>query len=319
MTAPEQLTAYVPAEMAGLRLDQALAQLFPAYSRARLQQWVRAGEVRVDTKQWRPRDKVHGGELVELTAVLKAEGAWQSESIALDIMYEDAALLVINKPAGLVVHPGAGNPQGTLLNALLHHAPELNTVPRAGIVHRLDKDTSGVLVVARTLPAQKSLVKQLHARTVQREYDAVVVGVMTAGGRIEAALNRHPVQRTRMAVTVEGRGKAAITHYRVAQRFRAHTQIKVRLETGRTHQIRAHMVHIRHAIVGDPVYGGRLALPAGCSESLKLTLRAFKRQALHAATLGFLHPLTGEAMQWSVPPPDDMAHLLAVLGEDAKS
>ncbi|MDO9371557.1 MAG: 23S rRNA pseudouridine(1911/1915/1917) synthase RluD [Gammaproteobacteria bacterium] len=319
MTTPEQLTAHIPADMAGLRLDQALAQLFPAYSRARLQQWVRAGEVRVDAKQWRTRDKVRGGELVELTAALKAEGAWQSEPIALDILYEDAALLVINKPAGLVVHPGAGNPQGTLLNALLHHAPELNTVPRAGIVHRLDKDTSGLLVVARTLPAQKSLVKQLHARTVQREYDAVVVGVMTAGGRIEAALSRHPVQRTRMAVTVEGRGKAAITHYRVAQRFRAHTQIRVRLETGRTHQIRAHMAHIRHPIVGDPVYGGRLSLPAGCSESLKLTLRAFKRQALHAATLGFLHPLTGEAMQWSVPPPDDMAHLLAVLGEDAKS
>ncbi|MDA1107863.1 MAG: 23S rRNA pseudouridine(1911/1915/1917) synthase RluD [Proteobacteria bacterium] len=319
MTTPEQLTAHIPADMAGLRLDQALAQLFPAYSRARLQQWVRAGEVRVDAKQWRTRDKVRGGELVELTAALKAEGAWQSEPIALDILYEDAALLVINKPAGLVVHPGAGNPQGTLLNALLHHAPELNTVPRAGIVHRLDKDTSGLLVVARTLPAQKSLVKQLHARTVQREYDAIVVGVMTAGGRIEAALIRHPVQRTRMAVTVEGRGKAAITHYRVAQRFRAHTQIRVRLETGRTHQIRAHMAHIRHPIVGDPVYGGRLALPAGCSESLKLALRSFKRQALHAATLGFLHPLTGEAMQWSVPPPDDIVQLLAVLDEDARS
>lgn len=319
MTTPEQLTACIPGELAGLRLDQALAQLFPAYSRARLQQWIRAGEVRVNAQQRRARDKVQGGESVEITAVLKPEGAWQSEPITLDVVYEDDALLVINKPAGLVVHPGAGNPQGTLLNALLHHAPELNTVPRAGIVHRLDKDTSGLLMVARTLPAQKALVKQLHARSVQREYDAVVVGVMTAGGRIEAALGRHPVQRTRMAVAREGSGKAAITHYRVAQRFRAHTRIRVQLETGRTHQIRAHMAHIRHPIVGDPVYGGRLALPAGCSEALKQTLRAFKRQALHAATLGLEHPVTGEAMQWSVPPPADMRHLISVLEDDARS
>lgn len=319
MTTPEQLTACIPGELAGLRLDQALAQLFPAYSRARLQQWIRAGEVRVNAQQRRARDKVQGGESVEITAVLKPEGAWQSEPITLDVVYEDDALLVINKPAGLVVHPGAGNPQGTLLNALLHHAPELNTVPRAGIVHRLDKDTSGLLMVARTLPAQKALVKQLHARSVQREYDAVVVGVMTAGGRIEAALGRHPVQRTRMAVAREGSGKAAITHYRVAQRFRAHTRIRVQLETGRTHQIRAHMAHIRHPIVGDPVYGGRLALPAGCGEALKQTLRAFKRQALHAATLGLEHPVTGEAMQWSVPPPADMRHLISVLEDDARS
>ena len=207
MTTPQLLTAHIPEELAGQRLDQALAQLFPAYSRARLQQWIRAGEVRVDEQQWRGRDKVRGGEAVEISVVLKPEGAWQSEPIALDIVYEDAALLVINKPAGLVVHPGAGNPQGTLLNALLHHAPELMTVPRAGIVHRLDKDTSGLLMVARTLPAQKSLVKQLHARSVERIYDAVVIGVMTAGGRIEAALERHPVQRTRMAVAREGTGR----------------------------------------------------------------------------------------------------------------
>ncbi|MDP1709040.1 MAG: 23S rRNA pseudouridine(1911/1915/1917) synthase RluD [Gammaproteobacteria bacterium] len=318
MTTPQQLTANIPDELAGLRLDQALAQIFPAYSRARLQQWIRAGEVRVDAQQWRGRDKVRGGESVEIMAVLKAEGSWQSEPIALDIVYEDDALLVINKPAGLVVHPGAGNPQGTLLNALLHHAPGLNTVPRAGIVHRLDKETSGLLMVARTLPAQKSLVKQLHARSVQRAYDAVVVGVMTAGGRIEAALGRHPVQRTRMAVTREGsNGKAAITHYRVAQRYRAHTRIRVQLETGRTHQIRAHMAHIRYPIVGDPVYGGRLALPAGCSEALQQALRGFKRQALHAATLGLEHPVTGEMLEWSVPPPADMLHLIKVLEEDA--
>lgn len=319
MTTPQLLTAHIPEELAGQRLDQALAQLFPAYSRARLQQWIRAGEVRVDEQQWRGRDKVRGGEAVEISVVLKPEGAWQSEPIALDIVYEDAALLVINKPAGLVVHPGAGNPQGTLLNALLHHAPELMTVPRAGIVHRLDKDTSGLLMVARTLPAQKSLVKQLHARSVERIYDAVVIGVMTAGGRIEAALERHPVQRTRMAVAREGTGKVAITHYRVTRRFRGHTRISVQLETGRTHQIRAHMAHIRHPIAGDPTYGGRLALPAGCSEALKLTLRSFKRQALHAATLGLEHPMTGETMQWSVPPPADMLHLISVLEADASS
>lgn len=314
--APRHLTAQVPEQMAGSRLDQALAEMFPDYSRARLQQWIRNGQVRVDARGWRPRDKVRGGEHVEIAALLKDEGTWQPQPIALDIVYQDADLLVINKPAGRVVHPGAGNPDNTLLNALLYCAPELIKVPRAGIVHRLDKDTSGLLVVARNLSAQKSLVEQLQSRSLKREYDALVVGVMTAGGRIETWLGRHPVERTRMAVTVQDKGKPAITHYRVTERFRAHTRIKVRLETGRTHQIRAHMAHIRYPVVGDPVYGGRLRIPQGANPALIEALRGFKRQALHAAVLGLIHPASGEVMQWSAPIPADMACLLGSLKED---
>ncbi|HLA74720.1 MAG TPA: 23S rRNA pseudouridine(1911/1915/1917) synthase RluD, partial [Gammaproteobacteria bacterium] len=243
MAKTTQLNSQVPEAMAGRRLDQVLAELFPDYSRARLQQWVRAGQVTVDAALWRPRDKVQGGEQIKIVATPQEEVAWQPESIALNIVYEDEALIVINKPAGLVVHPGAGNSEGTLLNALLHHAPELAGVPRAGIVHRLDKDTSGLLVVARTLPAQKSLVEQLQAREVHREYDAVVAGVMTAGGTIDEPLGRHPHERTRMAVlhSESDRGKAAVTHYRVVERFRGHSHVKLRLETGRTHQIRVHL------------------------------------------------------------------------------
>lgn len=232
------------------------------------------------------------------------------------MIYEDDALLVIDKPAGLVVHPAAGNWEGTLVNALLHYASELANLPRAGVVHRLDKDTSGLLVVARTLAAHKSLVTQLQARTVKREYDAVAAGVMTAGGTVEAPIARHPVDRKRMAVV--GGGREAVSHYRVARRFRAHTHVKVQLETGRTHQIRVHMAHIHYPLVGDPVYGGRLRVPAGCSEILRETLQHFKRQALHAGALGLLHPASGEAMNWQVPLPTDMKNLLEVLGDDAE-
>lgn len=311
------LTSRVPEALAGARLDQALAALFPDYSRARLQQWIRSGEALVDGRPWRTRDKVRGGERIEIAAATQIEGPWQAQPMALEIVYEDAALLVINKPAGLVVHPGAGNREGTLLNALIYHAPELGGVPRAGIVHRLDKDTSGLLVVARTLSAQNDLVRQLQARALRREYDAVVLGAMTAGGRLDLALGRHPVERTRMAVAPAGRGKPAVTHYRVAQRFRAHTHIKVRLETGRTHQIRAHMAHIRHPLVGDPVYGGRMRLPPGAGPRLIETLRGFKRQALHASLLGLTHPGSGGPMQWTAPLPEDMADLLDNLKEDA--
>ncbi len=314
----QPLTAHVPPQLAGLRLDQALAQLFPAYSRARLAGWIRTGQVAVDGETWRPRDKVRGGELITLNALAEAQGEWRAQPIALDVVYEDAELIVINKPPGLVVHPGAGNPEGTLLNALLHHAPELRTIPRAGIVHRLDKDTSGLLVVARTLSAQKSLVKQLQTHTVRREYAALVNGAIIAGGRIEAPLARHRVSRTRMAVTQSGQGKAAITHYRVQERFRAHTLVKVMLETGRTHQIRVHMAHIRHPVVGDPAYGGRLRLPPSCSEELREALRTFKRQALHAAHLALTHPATGEMMEWSAPLPADMTHLLKLLRKDVR-
>jgi len=309
------LEAIVPDEMAGQRVDKVLAQLFSDFSRARLQQWIRDGHVMVGGKQPRPRDKVLGGEQVELHTVLEAQGEWKAEPIPLDIVYEDESLLVINKGAGLVVHPAVGNRDGTLLNALLHHAPELEAVPRAGIVHRLDKETSGLLVIARTLAAHKALTDMMQAREIQREYEAVVQGVMTAGSTIEAPIGRHPVQRTRMAVVNNGR--PSVTHYRVSERFRAHSHIRVQLETGRTHQIRVHMAHIRYPLLGDPVYGGRLRIPSGCTEALEHQLRQFRRQALHAARLRLSHPLSGEEMGWQAPLPEDMRILLEVLREDA--
>jgi len=315
MAAEMKLEAVVPVEMAGQRLDKVLAQLFSDYSRARLQQWIRDERVAVNGVHPRPRDKVLGGERIELHTVLESQGDWRAEPIPLTIVYEDEALLVINKPAGLVVHPAVGNRDGTLLNALLHHAPELEAVPRAGIVHRLDKETSGLLVIARTLAAHKALIDMMQARDIQREYEAVVQGVMTAGRTIEAPVGRHPVQRTRMAVVNNGR--PAVTHFRVSERFRAHSHIRVQLETGRTHQIRVHMAHIRYPLLGDPVYGGRLRIPAACSPELEEQLRQFRRQALHAARLQLSHPQSGELMEWLAPLPEDMRILLAVLRADA--
>ena len=316
MSKTETLTAVVPVEMGGNRLDQALAQLFPDYSRARLQQWIKAGQVLVDGKQLRPRDKVMGGELLKVEATTEVEVAWQPEVIPLDIVYEDDDILVINKPVGLVVHPGTGNPDGTLVNALLNHAPELNEVPRAGIIHRLDKATSGLLVVARNLKSQKHLVEILQARIMKREYQAVACGVMVSGGTVDEPIGRHSVDRKRMAVVHNG--KEAITHYRVIQRYRAHTHIRVNLETGRTHQIRVHMAYIRHPLIGDQVYGQRLRIPKDSSEQMSNMLRGFKRQALHAAKLGLEHPSTGEQVEWEVPLPDDMSRLLEVLKADAE-
>ncbi len=315
MSETKRYSLEIPLEMAGQRLDQALAALLPEYSRARLTQWVKEGQVLVDGRHYKPKEKVVGGERVELTAVVEADRRHQGEDIPLDIVYEDAAIIVLNKPAGLVVHPAAGNPAGTMLNALLHHAPELAEVPRAGIVHRLDKETSGLLVVARTLEAQNALVQQLQAREFAREYDCVVVGEMTGGGTVDAPIGRHPVDRKRQAVTPSG--KPAVTHYRVAERFRAHTRLTVQLETGRTHQIRVHMAQIHHPLVGDPVYGGRLRLPAGSSEALKQMLHDFRRQALHAQRLGLAHPVSGEMLEWRVDAPQDMQALLAVLRADA--
>ncbi|MGD8925951.1 MAG: 23S rRNA pseudouridine(1911/1915/1917) synthase RluD [Thioalkalispiraceae bacterium] len=311
------LAAEIPASLDAIRLDQALARLFPQFSRSRLQQWIRDGYVFVDEQKLRAKDKVHTGQHLVVEVQQTVEGDWQSEPISLDILYEDAQLIVINKPVGMVVHPAAGNPGGTMLNALLHHAPELRHVPRAGIVHRLDKDTSGVLVVARDISAHKYLVEQLQARAFVREYVAVVNGVLTAGGTVDAPIGRHPVQRKRMAVVNVG-GKPAITHYRVEQRFRAHTLVKVNLETGRTHQIRVHMAHIHHPLVGDQVYGGRLKLPAGCSEELIAVLRNFKHQALHARYLELVHPDTGESIGWEAPIPADMQQLINVMLEDVK-
>jgi 23S rRNA pseudouridine1911/1915/1917 synthase len=301
-------------ELAGKRLDQALAQLFPDYSRSRLQQWVKAGLVTLDGVTCRPRDKVLGGEWVALEARLEDQVECRPQAIDLDIVYEDACLILINKPAGLVVHPAAGNPDGTLQNALLHHDPELIQLPRAGIIHRLDKETTGLLVIARTPAAHKALVEQLQAREFDREYRAVATGVMTAGGSVDEPIGRHPTQRIKMAV--HRAGKEAVTHYRVLERFRAHTYLKINLETGRTHQIRVHMAHLRYPLVGDPVYAGRLRQPAGASEQLREALRRFRRQALHALKLGLTHPESGEWMEWESPLPEDMQLLLEALRAD---
>jgi 23S rRNA pseudouridine1911/1915/1917 synthase len=314
MTQEIQLTAQIPAEMFGKRLDQALAKMFPDYSRARLQEWVKSGQVTLDGQVPRAKDKVRGGEQVSIHAELEEDVETVAQDIPLNILFEDDEIIVLHKPAGLVVHPAAGNRDGTLQNALLFHRPELASLPRAGIVHRLDKDTSGLMVVAASLHAHKFLVDAMQARRIEREYEAVVTGVMTAGGIIDEPIGRHPVDRKRMAVRAGG--KPAITHYRVLERFRAHTWIRVKLETGRTHQIRVHMAFRRYPIVGDPVYGGRLRIPPGCSEALDHVLRNFPRQALHAVRLALPHPGTGEIMEWHADLPEDMQHLLACLYDD---
>ena len=306
----------IPDAMAGLRLDQALAQLFPDYSRSRLVSWLKSGAVLVDGTSRRPRDKVDGGEHVELQAIADTAVVSEPEAIALDVVYEDESLLVINKPAGLVVHPGAGNAGGTLMNGLLHHAASLVELPRAGIIHRLDKDTTGLLLVAKSLSAHTALTRALANRDIERHYVAVCRGVLTGGGTIDAPIGRHRADRTRMAV-IE-RGRDAVTHYTVRERYRGHTLVDVRLDTGRTHQIRVHFAHRRHPLLGDPVYGGRLAIPAGASEALIAALRAFRRQALHAVRLAVRHPETGEVLSIEAPLPADLAALLETLREDAR-
>ncbi|MDP5210265.1 23S rRNA pseudouridine(1911/1915/1917) synthase RluD [Microbulbifer sp. 2205BS26-8] len=313
MNDPLKVDIEVPANMAGRRLDQVAAELIPDYSRARLQSWIRGGQLRLNGAPARPRDKLSGGEHLSLRAELEAQGAWRAQPLDLAIVYEDNSLLVINKPAGLVVHPAAGNPDGTLLNGLLHHCPHLQNIPRAGIVHRLDKDTSGLMVIAKTLPAQARLVDQLKRRTVSRRYDALVQGYITGAGCVDAPIGRHRQNRLKMAVVNVG-GKEAITHYRVQRRFPAHTLLRCQLETGRTHQIRVHMAHIRHPLVGDPLYGGRSKLPPGASAALVQALQQFPRQALHAAELALVHPLSSEEMHWYAPMPADMLDLLDLLG-----
>jgi len=304
----------LPPEALGLRFDQALARALPQYSRARVRQWIESGAVQVEGRALRPKDKVLGGEQVRIEARLPAQVAAQAEELPLAVIYRDRALLVIDKPAGLVVHPGAGNPRHTLQNALLALDPRLVLVPRAGLVHRLDKDTSGLLVVARTPEVHTALVAAMAARAIGREYLAVCTGVMTAGGTIDQPIARHRTQRTRMAVRADGR--EAVTHYRVVKRFRAHTLVRVELQTGRTHQIRVHLAHAGFPLVGDPVYGGRRRIPAGCSPQLAAELAAFARQALHAARLKLHHPVTGREMAWEAPLPADMQHLLAALERD---
>ena len=310
--------AAVPLAAAGRRFDQALAEMFPDYSRSRLSGWIKSGAVTLDGARVPPRQLLHGGEQVRLEVELEAEVASAPEDIALDIVHQDEHLLVLNKPAGLVVHPGAGNPGGTVLNALLFHDPALAELPRAGIVHRLDKDTSGLMVVARTLPASTALVDLLSRHEVERQYEAVVMGTMVAGGTVDEPIGRSLGDRLRQAVRDEEDGKRAVTHYRLRERFRAHTLVQCQLETGRTHQIRVHMAHIQHPLVGDPLYGGGLKLPKGASEPLIAALRGFRRQALHAEKLSFVHPATGETMTFTTPRPPDMEALIDALRQDTR-
>lgn len=305
------LETEVTAELSGQRLDQVLSKTFPQYSRENFKQWILDKAVRVDGIVLRPRDKVQVGQKIELKTELSEDTRFLPESIHLDILYEDEDLIVLNKPAGLVVHPGAGNKAGTLLNALLHHDPHLATLPRAGIVHRLDKNTSGIMVVARSLPAHTSLIKQLQMRSITREYDTVVQGELIAGGTIDEPIGRHHNQRTKMAVVESG--KPAVTHYRIKERFKLFTRLSVKLETGRTHQIRVHMAYTTHPVLGDPLYGGRLKIPANAPEDLREYLHHFRRQALHAIRLTLIHPISQKEMTWEASLPDDYLRLLELL------
>ena len=310
---PDQIafSATVSTDLVGLRLDQAAAELFPDFSRARLQKWIRGGELTVDGRVCKPTYKLLGGEHLALTAEVEAEGEVRPEAIPLNVLHADEDIIVIDKPAGLVVHPAAGNPDGTLQNALLHFDPGLAALPRAGIVHRLDKDTSGVMVVARSLRAHTRLVRQLQARTMSRRYRALVLGDLVAGATVDAPIGRHPRDRKRMAVVAAGR--PALSHYRVLQRFGTLTWLEVALETGRTHQIRVHMRHVGHPLVGDPVYG-RKPPQAGLSLEQYEAMREFPRQALHAAVLKLEHPADGRPCTFRSPLPADIRRLLDVMG-----
>jgi 23S rRNA pseudouridine1911/1915/1917 synthase len=314
MTNKIEQTFEIPDELGGMRLDQALTKMLPDYSRTQIQEWIKNGDITVDSKPCKARETVLGGEKISINAVRKAQPVWDAQDIELNIVYEDDDLMVINKPVGMVVHPAAGNLDNTLLNALLHHAPSLQALPRAGILHRLDKNTSGLLVIAKTHTALQHLSKQLKAHDITRIYQAIVFGLITSGGTINEPIGRHPMQRKRMAVM--DTGKNAVTHYRVTERYRAYTRLKVQLETGRTHQIRVHMAHIHHPLLGDQVYSGRLQLPKGASPELVKKLREFKRQALHACELSFAHPVTGKTMTFQAAIPEDMQNLIEILKTD---
>ncbi|MGL1114946.1 23S rRNA pseudouridine(1911/1915/1917) synthase RluD [Vibrio vulnificus] len=312
-----ELTNTVKDSQLGQRLDQAIAELFADFSRSRLKEWLLDGKVTVDGNVvTKPRTKVMGGEVITVLAELEDEVRWEAQDIPLDIVYEDDDILVMNKPRDFVVHPGAGTPDGTVLNALLFHCPEVAEVPRAGIVHRLDKDTTGLMVVAKTVPAQTRLVRALQKRHITREYEAIAIGRMTAGGKVDKPIGRHATKRTLMAVSPMG--KPAVTHFRVAEHFREHTRIRLRLETGRTHQIRVHMSYLQHPLLGDAAYGGRARIPAGASEDVTAMIRNFDRQALHAVMLRFEHPITGEEIEFHAPVPDDMVELTETLRRDAQ-
>ena len=307
--------AQVPFDLGGNRFDQIATELFNDYSRSRIQSWIKEGALKVDGQIIKPKEKLFGGEVVTLDIVIEAQEDHEAQEMALDIVYEDSSIMIVNKPAGLVVHPAVGNRDGTLMNAILHHAPETAHIPRAGIVHRLDKETTGLMVVAKTLVAQTDLVSQLQERSMGREYEAISIGVMTGGGVVNEPIGRHPHNRQKQAVEPL-HGKDAVTHYRLVERFKNHTHIRLKLETGRTHQIRVHMAFIQYPLIGDPQYGGRLKMPKACTPELQGQLRNFRRQALHAKRLELSHPVTGEWMEWEVDLPDDMKRLLEALKAD---
>lgn len=307
----------IPEGFATLRLDQALAKLFPQFSRSRLTAWLKTGQITLDNQVLKAKTKVQGGEVIIVQASYEVLTAAQPQAIPLTIIFEDESLIVLNKTAGLVVHPGAGNPDHTLVNALLHHCPDLVSIPRAGIIHRLDKDTTGLMVIAKTLPMHHYLVTLLKDRAIKRHYVAIVGGMLISGATIATQMGRHPKQRLKMAVI--DAGKSAITHYRIIERFRAHSYLDIALETGRTHQIRVHMAHIHHPIVGDHLYGGRLKIPKATDPLLQQALRQFKRQALHARKLQFTHPISKQLQQWEAPIPQDMEDLLTLLQADKQT
>ncbi|MDP3705471.1 MAG: 23S rRNA pseudouridine(1911/1915/1917) synthase RluD [Legionellaceae bacterium] len=305
----------IPSELQGQRIDRVLAQMFPDYSRSKLCSWLKTGAITVNNQQYKPDDKVWGGEHVSMHISPEIHHQpMEAEDIPLDIVYEDESVLVLNKPAGLIVHPGAGNPKHTLVNALLYHDITLQQLPRAGIIHRLDKDTTGLLVVAKTLEVHTSLVRQMQEREIQRHYVALVFGHVIAGGTLDTGYGRDSRNRLKMAVCALG--KQAITQYTVQKHYHVVTLLNVKLMTGRTHQIRVHMAHINHSVVGDPLYHGRTELRAGTSETLRDHIKQFKRQALHACSLSFTHPITHEEITCTAPLPDDFQALLTILDSD---
>ena len=308
-----ELKSVIPEHLSGKRLDQALASLFPEHSRSRIQCWINSGNISVNNQHLKQKDKVHEGDSVEIKAFISDDEKHEPENIALDIIYQDDALIVINKPAGLVVHPGAGNPKHTLVNALLHFDKNLSAIPRAGIVHRLDKETTGIMVIARTLESHTYLVKRLQQREIKREYQTIVAGQITAGGSIENKMGRHPTLRTKMAVT--NNGKVATTHYRIIKKYQHYTHLKVQLDTGRTHQIRVHMSHIKHPIIGDPIYGNNKSVKKGINDSLREFIRRFNRQALHAYRLELPHPINGDKQEFIANIPEDMQALISALDQ----
>ena len=307
----EILKIIIPHRMTGNRLDSSLAEMLPQYSRSKITAWIKAGDALINNKTFKPKDKVTKSEEVSLTLTEKQNNNWLAEDIPIKIIYEDHDIIVINKDFGLVTHPGAGNSTGTLANALLYYDSNLSKLDRAGIVHRLDKNTSGLMVVARNAKSQKYLVEQLQNHSVHREYSAIVYGHMIAGGTIDEPIGRDSKDRVKQAVSMSG--KDAVTHYRAIDRFKSHTHVKAILETGRTHQIRVHLSHVGHSLIGDLMYGGRVRFPKKASEELKLALVNFKRQALHSKKLTLTHPISGDLMSWKAPLPDDMQKLLDEL------